>query len=85
MTSTLAVIMGYSQVLLTELGLNTLRGKIEETLKAGGRAATLIRQLLTFSSKQSLDPKILSLNAAVTSLENLLRRLIGEDINSSAH
>jgi two-component system, cell cycle sensor histidine kinase and response regulator CckA len=77
----LTVIMGYSQVLLTELGpQHPLRGKIKETLKAGERAATLIRQLLTFSSKQSLDPKILSLNTAVTSLESLLRRLIGEDI-----
>ncbi|MGH7217354.1 MAG: ATP-binding protein, partial [Nitrospiraceae bacterium] len=77
----LTVIMGYSQVLLTELGpQHPLRGKIDETLKAGERAATLIRQLLTFSSKQPLDPKILSLNAAVTSLESLLRRLIGEDI-----
>ena len=77
----LTVIMGYSQVLLTELGpQHPLRGKIEETLKAGERAATLIRQLLTFSSKQSLDPKILSLNTAVMSLESLLRRLIGEGI-----
>ena len=77
----LTVIMGYSQVLLTELGpQHPLRGKIEETLKAGERAATLIRQLLTFSSKQSLDPKVLSLNTAVTNLESLLRRLIGEDI-----
>jgi signal transduction histidine kinase/ActR/RegA family two-component response regulator len=77
----LTVIMGYSQVLLTELGpQHPLRGKIEETLKAGERAATLIRQLLTFSSKQSLDPKVLSLNTAVTNLEGLLRRLIGEDI-----
>jgi len=77
----LTVIMGYSQVLLTELGpQHPLRGKIEETLKAGERAAMLIRQLLTFSSKQSLDPKVLSLNTAVTSLESLLRRLIGENI-----
>ncbi|TKB65022.1 MAG: response regulator [Nitrospira sp.] len=77
----LTVIMGYSQVLLTELGAqHPLRGKIEETLKAGERAATLVRQLLTFSRKQSMDPKILSLNTAVTSLESLLRRLIGEDV-----
>ncbi|HJS66112.1 MAG TPA: response regulator [Nitrospiraceae bacterium] len=77
----LTVIMGYSQVLLTELGpQHPLRGKIEETLKAGERAATLVRQLLTFSRKQSLDPKILSLNTVVTSLENLLSRLIGEDV-----
>jgi two-component system cell cycle sensor histidine kinase/response regulator CckA len=77
----LTVIMGYSQVLLTELGSqHPLRGKIEETLKAGERAATLVRQLLTFSRKQSMDPKILSLNTAVISLESLLRRLIGEDV-----
>ncbi|MEO6308212.1 MAG: response regulator [Nitrospiraceae bacterium] len=77
----LTVIMGYSQVLLTELGpKHPLRGKIQETLKAGERAATLIRQLLTFSSKQSLDPKILSINTAVMSLETMLRRLIGDDI-----
>jgi CheY-like chemotaxis protein len=49
-------------------------------LKAGERAAMLIRQLLTFSTKQSMDPKILSLNTVVTSLESLLRRLIGENI-----
>ncbi len=78
----LTVIMGYSQVLLTELGPeHPLCGKIEETLKASDRAATLIRQLLAFSRKQSLAPKILSLNTAVTSLESLLRRLIGEDIH----
>jgi len=77
----LTIIMGYSQILLTELGpQHPLRGKIEETLKAGGKAASLIRQLLTFSSKQSMDPKILTLNTAVTSLENMLRRLIGEDV-----
>jgi len=77
----LTVIMGYSQVLSTELGpQHPLRGKIDETMKAGERAATLIRQLLTFSSKQSLDPKVLSLNSAITNLESLLRSLIGEDI-----
>jgi signal transduction histidine kinase len=77
----LTIIMGYSQILLTELGpQHPLQGKIEETLKAGGKAASLIRQLLTFSSKQSTDPKVLSLNTTVTSLENMLRRLIGEDV-----
>jgi signal transduction histidine kinase/ActR/RegA family two-component response regulator len=77
----LTVIVGYSQVLSTELGpQHPLRGKVDETLKAGERAATLIRQLLTFSRKQYLDPKVLSLNTAVTSLESLLRRLISEDI-----
>lgn len=77
----LTVIMGYSQVLATELGpQHPLRGKVDETLKAGERAATLIRQLLAFSRKQPLDPKVLSLTTVVTSLESLLLRLIGEDI-----
>ena len=77
----LTVIMGYSQVLSTELGPeHPLRSKIEETQKAGERAAGLIRQLLAFSRKQSMDPKVLSLNIVVTNLESMLRRLIGEDI-----
>ena len=77
----LTVIMGYSQVLSTELGPeHPLRSKIEETQKAGERAAGLIRQLLAFSRKQSMDPKVLSLNTVVTNLEGMLRRLIGEDI-----
>ena len=82
----LTVIMGYSQVLLTELGPDhPLRGKIEETQKAGDRAAALIRQLLTFSRKQALEPKVLSLNHVVTNLEGMLRRLIGEDIALTIH
>jgi len=77
----LTVIMGYSQVLSTELGPeHPLRSKIEETQKAGERAAGLIRQLLAFSRKQSMDPKVLSLNTVVTNIEGMLRRLIGEDI-----
>ena len=82
----LTVIMGYSQVLLSELGPDhPLRGKIEETQKAGERAATLIRQLLTFSRKQALEPKVLSLNNVVTNFEAMLRRLIGEDITLTIH
>jgi len=77
----LTVIMGYSQILSMELGpQHPLHEKVAETLKAGERAAMLIRQLLTFSRKQPLDQKILSLSTAVTSLESLLRRLIGADI-----
>ena len=77
----LTVIMGYSHVLSTEFGpQHPLRSKIEETQKAGERAAMLIRQLLAFSRKQPLEPKNLSLNNIVTNLESLLRRLIGEDI-----
>ena len=77
----LTVIMGHSQVLLTELPEgSTVRGKIEEMQKAGERAAALIRQLLAFSRKQALEPKVLCLNSVVINLDSMLSRLIGEDI-----
>jgi two-component system cell cycle sensor histidine kinase/response regulator CckA len=77
----LTVIMGYSHVLATELGReHPLYTKIEETQKAGERAAMLVRQLLAFSRKQPLEPKHLSLNNVVGNLEGLLQRLIGADI-----
>jgi two-component system, cell cycle sensor histidine kinase and response regulator CckA len=77
----LTVIMGYSHVLATELGHeHPLYGKIEETQKAGERAAMLVRQLLAFSRKQPLEPKLLSLNNVVANLEGMLQRLIGADI-----
>jgi len=77
----LTVIMGHSQVLLSDMGPGyPLRSKIEEMQKAGDRAAALIRQLLTFSRKQPSEPKVLSLNPVITNFETMLRRLIGEDI-----
>ena len=77
----LTVIMGHSQILLSEMGVHhPLRNKVEEIQKAGDRATGLIRQLLTFSRKQPSEPKILNLNTVVTDFELMLRRLIGEDI-----
>ena len=77
----LTVIMGYSHVLSTELGSeHPLHSKIEETQKAGEKAAMLVRQLLAFSRKQPLEPKHLSVNNVVSNLEGMLRRLIGADI-----
>ncbi len=78
----LTIILGYTQALLGELGPDhPLRAQIEETQKAGERAATLIRQLLAFSRKQALEPKVVSLNSVVHNLDSMLRRLIGEDID----
>ena len=54
---------------------------IEEVYKAGERAATLTRQLLAFSRKTVLQPRVLSLNGLVTDFEKLVGRLIGEDVH----
>jgi PAS domain S-box-containing protein len=78
----LTVINGYSDILLRQMSQgNEMRLKVEEIKKAGERAASLTRQLLAFSRKQVLQPKVLKLNAIVADTEKMLRRLIGEDID----
>jgi len=77
----LTAIVGYSDLALTNLGEGSpLSADILEIKKAGQRAATLTRQLLAFSRKQVLQPIVLDLNDVVSNTENMLRRLIGEDI-----
>ncbi len=77
----LTVIGGYSELLLHQLDQNNPMSQIvEEIRKAGDHAASLTRQLLAFSRKQVLQPKVLDLNSVVTEMEMMLRRLIGEDI-----
>ena len=58
-----------------------LRDDLLEIQKAGKRAASLTRQLLAFSRKQVLQPKPLDLNALLAEMEQMLRRIIGEDID----
>jgi PAS domain S-box-containing protein len=78
----LTVITGYSDLSLRRLDKdNPLRSNLEEIKKAGERAASLTRQLLAFSRKQVLQPKVLQLNAIVADVDKMLRRLIGEDID----
>jgi two-component system, cell cycle sensor histidine kinase and response regulator CckA len=57
-----------------------LREALEEIEKASISAAALTRQLLTFSRRQVLRPKVLDLNAVISQVEKMLRRVIGEDI-----
>jgi two-component system, cell cycle sensor histidine kinase and response regulator CckA len=77
----LMVISGYAEFLLERLGLEpALRNPAQEIASAAGRASSLTRQLLAFSRKQMLAPKILDLNGVVTENSNMLRRMIGEDI-----
>jgi PAS domain S-box-containing protein len=77
----LTAIKGYSELLLAKLeSWDPRRGDLEKIIKAGDTAARLIRQLLAFSRKQMLVPQVLDLNRQVEDLEEMLRRLISEDI-----
>ena len=78
----LMVISGYSEFLLERLGPDpNLRGPAQEISSAAERATSLTRQLLAFSRKQMLAPKVLDLNDVVTENLRMLTRLIGEDID----
>ena len=77
----LTAILGYSDLLTTAVGERSpLLPSIEEIKKSGERAASLTRQLLAFSRRQVLEPKVLDVNALVSNLEKMLHRLIGEDV-----
>src|SRR5581483_628765 len=77
----LGVIIGYSDLLLEQVPAgHALRRRVEEIKAAGDRAAALTRQLLAFSRKQVLEPKVLDLNGVVGSMSSMLLRLIGENI-----
>jgi PAS domain S-box-containing protein len=78
----LMVISGYSEFLLDRLGPDpALRAPAQEIAGAAARATSLTRQLLAFSRKQMLAPKILDLNGVVTENLKMLTRVIGEDID----
>jgi PAS domain S-box-containing protein len=77
----LTIIQGYSDTLLTKCGADaSLAGPLKQISDASRRAAALTRQLLLFSRKQVMQPKILDLNAALRNLANMLPRLLREDI-----
>jgi CheY-like chemotaxis protein len=78
----LTAIIGYSEFLMSIPDLDeTTRSCVEEIRKAGERAASLTGQLLAFSRKQVLQPKVLDLNVVIANVDKMLRRLIGEDID----
>ena len=78
----LTIILGYSDVLseTPDASPDQRREMLSEIHQAAEKAAHLTRQLLAFSRKQVLEPKVMNLNDAVASIEKMLRRLIGEDI-----
>ena len=78
----LMVISGYSEFLLERIGSDPeMKAHAQEIANAAGRATSLTRQLLAFSRKQMLAPKIVDLNSVVTENVKMLTRLIGEDID----
>jgi PAS domain S-box-containing protein len=77
----LTAINGFSDLLLMSVAKDdTRRVHLEEIRKAGARAAGLTSQLLAFSRKQVLAPRLVDLNTVVSGMETMLRRLIGENI-----
>jgi PAS domain S-box-containing protein len=78
----LTAILGTTQLIQRDLpdAYPELKGDVEEIRKAATRAADLTRQLLAYSRRQVLAPKVLDVNAIVAGLNGMLRRLIGEDI-----
>jgi PAS domain S-box-containing protein len=77
----LTAVTGYSDLVLRRLGSDSpVRQEVEQIKRAGQRATTLTRQLLAFSRKQMLQPRVLDLNSVLSDVERLLKRLIGENI-----
>lgn len=77
----LSVILSYSTMLLGDLPAGTPAAEdVQEIHTAGERAARLTRQLLAFSRRQVLEPRIVDLNEVVLGMERMTRRLLGEDI-----
>jgi len=80
----LTVISGYSDLTLKKLAdEDPLARNLHEVQRAADRAAALTRQLLAFSRRQVLQPKIVDLNAVITVISKMIRRLVGEDMELS--
>ena len=81
----LTVIIGFCSLAMRDLKPDDpVFGNLEEIKKAGDRATSLTRQLLAFSRRQVLQPKILNLGSVVADMEKMLRRVIGENIDLRA-
>jgi signal transduction histidine kinase/CheY-like chemotaxis protein len=77
----LTAIMGHTRLLLDRLAEDSdERREVERIDQASRRAATLTKQLLAFSRRQVLQPEIVDLNSVVTDIQDMVQRMIGEDI-----
>jgi two-component system cell cycle sensor histidine kinase/response regulator CckA len=77
----LTVIQGYSDLLLAKLSVNDpIHNQISQIYEAANRAESLTKQLLAFSRKQLMKPRVIDLNNLINEMEDMLERLIGADI-----
>lgn len=77
----LMVVKGHAQILFDRLSEEpSLRHSVEQVEKAADRAASLTRQLLAFSRKQVLQPRVLDMNEVVGGMIKMFSRVIGENI-----
>jgi signal transduction histidine kinase/CheY-like chemotaxis protein len=77
----LTVIMSYSGMLLDRIEPgDPTREDVQEIAAAAELAAGLTKQLLAFSRKQVMQPRVININGVISDMENMLRRVIGEDI-----
>ena len=77
----LTVILGNCETLALHLSKEPIAAEVQEIQNAGNRAATLTRQLLAFSRKQALEPRVLNLNDVLMGMQRMFERLLGEDID----
>lgn len=77
----LQVITGCTDLVLSDLPEDSpIRAELSQTLQAAERATGLVRQLLTFSRRETMRPQVLDLDRVITNMAKMLRRLIGEHI-----
>ncbi|MCJ7812029.1 ATP-binding protein, partial [bacterium] len=77
----LTAILGFSQLLLDSLPVKSpLRNDVKSIAESGERAVDLVKQLLAFSRRQILSPKVINLNDEIANIERMLSRVIGENI-----
>jgi hypothetical protein len=75
-----AIIGNVQLALMMGVEDNNTRNRLQNIQTASDRAAGLTRQLLAFSRQQEVEPRLVNLNAIVMDMDNMVRRLIGEDI-----
>ena len=82
LNNALTAIAGYAELALNEVPVDhTARADVEEIRRAAERAGSVTRQLLAFSRKQLLEPRMFNLNDTVVNIARLLTRLLGADIH----